>query len=186
MLPIIRTFFLFILFFFSLTPSAYAADGSLRLFPSSLKLFRGAEFRTTVVLDTGNIPSVGTDVFVNFDPDKLELMDIIPASAYSLYVGKTVDNVRGRGAISGIVNPGESVSGSHIFGYLHFRAKKEGQTDISFDFTPDARNDSNIASIAGVELLGSVSGAQCQIVGYGYSDGSPQKFLGSFKYRLPM
>lgn len=177
------------LFFLMLPYPLFAASGSLSVFPRDLKIVNGAEFRVTVVMDTGGEKSAGTDVIMRFDPNKLELLDIVPAQAYSTYIGKTINNADGQAAISGIIQPGESVSGSHIFAALIFKAEKEGKADISFDVTPGGRNDSNIASLGGIELLEHAEGAEAQIVGIGYGEGSPQtfqKFLGSFKYRIAL
>jgi hypothetical protein len=183
----------FISFIFSTT--VYASSGaSLQFLPSDIKIYNGAEFRVTVILDTAGEQSAGTDTFIKYDPDKLELVDITNGPAYSTYVGERIDNQTGRGAISGIVSPGESVSGSHIFAHLYFKAKKEGDCGLAFEFSPGNRNDSNIASFGGNDLLGSALPASCRVVGKGFGESSlqinnpkpTQKFLGSFKYRIPM
>lgn len=148
-----------------------SAEGPLlRLTPSSGKYAVNTPFSVDVFLDTGSKKSVGTDLVLTYDTRRLELIDIKEGTLYPTYTGKSINPQTGKAFISGIVKPEQVFNGSGVFATLTFKAQKEGKADVTLEFSKGERNDSNIADVAGNDMLASVENGTYQVVGPGYSN----------------
>lgn len=168
---------------------AFAAGPSLSLYPPNGKYALNEEIKVLIMLDTENQDTLGTDFIATFDTRGLEIIDVVPGTLYSTYVGKTVDNENGKIAISGIVEPGEKYNGDSVFATIIGKAEKEGKATIMISFEEGSRNDSNIAGTTGSDILAEVTNGEYQIVGSGFGKtiwDSIVRFLGSFKFPLPV
>lgn len=131
------------------TPTTPATGASLSLSPATSTSALDAEFTVAVNLDTFGAQTAGADLAFIFDPARLSLVDITQGSLYDIYVGKTIDNTAGKGAISGLASSTTSTfSGAGTFATLRFRGIQNGTTPVTIEFTPGNANDSNIADAA--------------------------------------
>ncbi len=197
-----RRFHLFLivflsLFFFYSDPTLAASGASMNVSPARATYDINSSFTLNINLDTGNAGTLGTDLIMSFDNSILEVVDIRPGSVYSTYIGKTINNSGGTLRISGIVQPGEVYKGSGVFVTLVMKAKKEGSANVSFLFTPQDRNDSNVATYSG-DILASVQNGEYTIKTK-HEEKSTEKegnaftrakilkrLLGSFKFRIEL
>lgn len=148
-------------FLIILAGPAYAADASLKLLPGSGSFEVGKSFEVKVELDAGGVRTSGVDVYLTFDPKKLNLLAITPGTIYSQYIGKKIDNTTGKAALSGLAGSIDNLfSGSGTFATLSFKALSAGTTEVKVDFILGNRNDSNVADFdAQGDALGSVANA---------------------------
>lgn len=94
------------------------------------------KFNIQVLISTGNNQTIGSQISVKFDPNKLKLNDITSGGFYenASIAGKSVDNSNGIGSISFLVEPGSNpVLGSGVLANLSFTAIGDGRTTINFD-----------------------------------------------------
>lgn len=123
-----------------------AASATLKLFPTSGTYEVGDAFELQIKLDTGGARTSGTDIYLLYDPTKLEVQDITPGTLYSQYVGEDINNQNGGANLSGLVSgTSDLFEGIGTFATIMFRTLSPGVAEVSFDFTPGDRNDCNVA-----------------------------------------
>ena len=136
----------------------------------------GKTFTVTVNL-TGGEPTLGTDMVLSFDPDRLIVKIIQTSPLYPTYnpVGeKRIDQENGVVTLSGSGGIGQEVSAEGEFATIMFKAIKPGQATIGVDYTPGETNKSGIIDPKGAELM-SVAPSPVTLV---IKDQSPlQKFF---------
>lgn len=101
-----------------------------------------------IVLDSDGKTVDGADVVINFDPTKVQVVDTKVATTTLLeqYPLNSVDNVKGKIRYSGLTFNFKPITG--IIGTFKFRPLGKGEVNFTFDFTPGATTDSNIAEHA--------------------------------------
>ena len=107
--------------------------------PRSGSFEEGSTFQVPIVLDTNGTSINGIEVRLNFDADRLS---IVQASTGQSIVGvwvepPTYDNTRGTASYVGVI-PNGIVTESGVIGTITFRAKSPGRATLS------VRSDSNI------------------------------------------
>jgi hypothetical protein len=107
--------------------------------PRSGSFEEGSTFQVPIVLDTNGTSINGIEVRLNFDSDRLA---IVQASTGQSIVGvwvepPTYDNTRGTASYVGVI-PNGIVTDSGVIGTITFRAKSAGRAVVS------VRSDSNI------------------------------------------
>ena len=140
-------FFVFLLIFLALTPSTAEAAAILYLSPSTTTASVGQTFSMAIILDTGGSETVGTDVKLNFDATRLEVVSLTNGVIYPTYPsgGKIYDNSAGTIRWSGsATDPANFFSGSGTFGTINFRAKVSGTASVTFDYVSGSTTDTNV------------------------------------------
>ncbi len=144
------------LFFLSVTP-AYAA--SLTLTSDKTTVKPGEQVMVTVFL-SGNEPTFGTDVIVNYDPQLLTVQQITPTSLYPSYQPEEIMNILqtpGIITLSGSSSLESPVPAEGIFATISFTAQKTGTLKIGFQFDQSSTTKSGVIGSDGTELLTTVS-----------------------------
>lgn len=159
--PLAVAVFTLISFFLSIRVAS-AQDASFSFFPDTASAQVGKEFAISVVLDSGRSQTVGADLLLRYDPERLELKEIIPGKLYDTYLPAII-NKDGTAEISGVVKPEQTYQGKGVFALFTFHAKKKGDTAVSIEYKPDERNDSNIASVEGKDVLSTVNAADITV-----------------------
>ncbi len=157
-----------------------AAGPSLELQPNSLIVAQGQTFNVNIRVNTDNQPVVGVDLFyLNYDPGVLEVQDADPnqdgvqiqnGTIFDIYMGERVDSHPGKIALSGMVKTEQNSpgwTGSGIFATATFKALKPiTASQVYFDFTPGATNDTNIISMVdGTCILANVVNGTYDVTG---------------------
>lgn len=126
--------------------TASMATATLSFSPPSGKYTVGQTLAVQILLNTDGRRTSGADVMFTFDKERLELLKIKEGSAFDQYLASSIDNTLGKGSLSGLVRPDNSLfTGKGMFAMLFFRAIKEGNARVQFVFTRGERNDSNVA-----------------------------------------
>lgn len=115
----------------------------------------------SVMVETGNHKTIGTDVIFHYDPKILEATSsavIVKGKIYQDYPAAGIDSQTGTVTISGINSSSQpNFQGSGLLATINFRAKAAGQTTVTLDFTPDSTTDTNMVdSTSGEDVLESV------------------------------
>lgn len=133
--------------------------------PSKLDVAVGQEFATTIMIDTAGQSVGGAGAILNYDKNSLEFVSIETGSIFDDYPLAAHEEGASRVLVSGIVGSKDDLyKGRDIFAKVMWRAKKEGNTSIVFDFTPGNTKDSNIAIMeAPGDILQSVVNASISI-----------------------
>ncbi|MFH0864406.1 MAG: cohesin domain-containing protein [Candidatus Gottesmanbacteria bacterium] len=116
----------------------------------------GQEFKVAVLASSGGTQTLGTDAVITYDPKMLTVTKISRGSLYALYPPnlEDIDNVLGKAKFSGTSNTISPQIIDGILGWIYFRGKKIGDTQISIDWRPGSTNDSNIVPLTGeIDLL---------------------------------
>lgn len=139
----------------------------------------GSEVAVDVFLDTTGTETTGADFIASFDHEKLKLSSVHPGTIFDAYTTPVIDNQNGKVSFSGLVNPGNAYEGAGQFAQLIFEPLENGEADIQISFTPNDRNDSNVADTNGNDTLTSVDNATIHVVGK-----SSSSWTGFFKNLL--
>ncbi|MBI2040241.1 hypothetical protein HYT18_04145 [Candidatus Microgenomates bacterium] len=125
---------------------------SLKADKTSLKV--GDQVSVSVNLSSDKL-TVGTDVYISFDPKLLSVettaadkAPLIVGNIYPSYPLNTLDLAGGKIAASGITQDPGGVLANGLFGSVVFKAKAAGQTKITIDFTPSSTTDSNVTELS--------------------------------------
>jgi hypothetical protein len=155
--------------FATIVPTFAAGTATLSLNPANSTVPAGKNFTVSIVLNTGGAQTSGADVMISFDSQKLYLTDITAGTTYDQYVGKTIDNSKGTAAISGLASSTSKLfSGTGTFATLNFQAKSGGNAAVTFNFTPNNLNDTNVADYASTtDALSAVTNGMYVISGSG-------------------
>lgn len=156
---------------------AYAQAATLKLSPNSGNAAGGSSIEIKILLDTGGVTTSGTDAYVRFDPNSLQVIDanaategvqILPGSLYSQTSYNLVDNAAGKISFSGSKSGGSpGYSGSGTLATITFQVVAgSGSTDVTFDYTAGSTTDSNVIDQASSEdVLSSVTNAKFTLTG---------------------
>ena len=178
--------YLFVTLLFITIVASPVVASSLSLQTDEAKIAVGNDQSVAIVLDTNEKETVGADIVVTYDFQKLKLKEITEGLMFSQYVKENNDK-EGKVMISGVIDPAKkSYKGKDTFATLKFETLKEGKADVRIEFSEGSRNDSNIADRNGNDILTSVENQEIQIVGKGYSYNiieAIKKFLRNFNKR---
>lgn len=126
------------------------AGGTITLSTSKDNLKVGESVKVEVNIDSA-VPSDGTDIILNYDPNLLMVeasgsakKPVQAGSVYHDYPINEVNEREGKLVVSGISNGASGIVAKGLFGTVEFRAKAAGNARISLDFTPGSTIDSNI------------------------------------------
>lgn len=108
---------------------------------------QGQDFQARIILDTEGQQTAGTDVYLKFDPQILQAQTVQEGTIYITYLGKSIDNNAGTISLSGIISLDADTGylGTGTFATVVFRGVGVGTSQVTFDYTPGDKNDSNIA-----------------------------------------
>lgn len=120
--------------------------GKIVLSSSNQSYKVGENVSIDIRISTGGHTTDGTDLVLKYDPNFLEatgnnIFDI--GDVYSQYPNVNIDPKNGLIRISG-VSDDEGFNGTGDFATLNLKAKKDGSTNLSVDYTPSSTSDSNI------------------------------------------
>lgn len=137
------------------------SDGQVVLSSEKTGFKVNEEVTVDIKLSTGGHTTVGTDLVLKFDPNYLEVSEedfFVSGDAYTDYPGVGVDKENSQIILSGIVlNDQVGFNGVSNFGTVKFKAKKEGRTRVSVEFTKGLTVDSNIIeTVSAKDILGEV------------------------------
>ncbi|TSC66560.1 MAG: hypothetical protein CEO22_38 [Candidatus Berkelbacteria bacterium Gr01-1014_85] len=128
----------------------------------------GQTISVPVTLELGQERAVGLDLFINYDPTYLTLVDadtakegiqIKTSSPFGLEVVNSVNPAIGQINYSSVMAAGSSpVSGTQVVATLEFKAELAGQTNILPKFKLGSTTDTNVANANGRDLLSRASG----------------------------
>lgn len=158
---------------------AAASAATLSLSPTSGTHKVGDTFNVEIKLDTGGVTTSGTDVYVRFDPNVLQVVDannsstgvqITPGSLYSQTSFNSTDNGAGKISFSGSKSGGSSgYSGTGTLATIKFQATAEASsTNVTVDYQAGSTTDSNVISQSdSSDVLTSVTSAAYKIAAAG-------------------
>jgi hypothetical protein len=116
------------------TPTEIPGGGAtIRLAPAQRTVLAGQSFDEQVIVEAGELEVAAADVFLNVDPQRLEIVSISDGSQLEILV-KHVDPATGQISI-GAGNLGPPVTGTFELATLHLRAKQAAQlgtTNVTF------------------------------------------------------
>lgn len=140
------------------------SEAKLSLLPKQTAFKKSETVVIDVKLYSGGYTTDSTDLVVKYDPEFLEPQGENFAQVgqiYSEYPAVQVDEKKGLVGISGITIPGNNgFSGVGAFARLNFKARKDGQTQVTIDFEPGKTSDSNVVlSGSAKDILGAVENA---------------------------
>ena len=144
-----------------------ATAATLSVSPTSQNINNGQNFTVSIMLNTSGQSIAGSDVFLNFNPSILQVVDAdsntggVQVSAGSLMQNtlvNSVDNGLGKISLSQVASAGSTFTGSGVLATVNFRAVAAGTSPVTFDFTLGSTVDSNIA-IDGEDILSEVGNA---------------------------
>ncbi len=126
------------------TANARAATFSLS--PASGSTVSGTFSVTLSLTDLAGKEVSGVDVYLNYEPGKLEAQEISTTEGiFTSYPLKTVDSTDGKIAIGASASAFSPVTTSGTIATITFKAlATSGSTTLSFDYTAGSTTDSNI------------------------------------------
>lgn len=158
-----------LLIFIFIPKAIFAASATLSLSPAAGSFKVNDTFDVNVVLNAGGGKIGGVDIYLTFDQNKLNLLDIEKGSIFEQYVGKSISNSNGTAAISGMANsPQNAFSGTDTFAIFKFKAVSAGTSEVKFNFTPPNTRDSNVIDFDSLgDILTSVVNGTYTVTGVG-------------------
>jgi hypothetical protein len=131
-----------------LTKAKAAASPSLNFSPANTTVNAGETFLMDILLDTAGRNAGGAGAKVNFNPNQLKAIEIIPGDIFADYPAAVIDNDNGRLTISGIAASSQNLfTGVGVFARINFTALTPGPANLNFEFQPGSTTDSNIATM---------------------------------------
>lgn len=143
----------FLVFVFSFAPSVSAAGLSLQTEKPKLKL---GQITTMAIVLSGGEDTLGTDVILTYDPQKLEAVEVKEGSIYPTYnpAGeKRIDADRGKIILSGSGGMGQPVKADGVFAVVTFQTKSPGQTTVVFDYQIGNTTKTGVVDFTSKDLL---------------------------------
>jgi hypothetical protein len=132
--------FLCALFLLGLCWQAHTATIQLRsttTLQSNITVQQGAFFEVEIVVDVGEQPSTAAEIYLTFEPDKLQIADLnSPFTRGDFYTGSVVRNKVLDGNQVGfaiVAVPSALPSGQGIVAQIQFIARAVGTTQITFN-----------------------------------------------------
>lgn len=131
---------------------AHAAK--LSLSPASANLTEECENIVNIMVDTQGADTRGADAFMSYNPNEIEMLNILPGEMYKSYPGKIIRN--GDIFITAFSENG-FFAGSGTLARLVFKSKPGVKsTTISFKYSPGSTVDSNVAGREANDILNTV------------------------------
>lgn len=132
---ILGSVFFVLVYGFIISPFSYtavAAGASLTFSPNRGDLFVDNTFEVSLIVNTGGQPVNAIEAFVNFPPDKLQVVSL-SKSLIELWVAQpSFSNTKGTVSLQGgIPNPGINTSAGSII-TITFRAKSAGAVTLTY------------------------------------------------------
>lgn len=131
----------------NLTTQASTAMASLSLSPSrqTYTLTPGLSYPVGIIVDSAGKSIDGVDVVISFDPQKVQVTTpaVNPTTAFEQYPINNVSNPAGKIRFSALTFTPKPVNG--IIATFQIKPVAKGEVNLTFDFTPAATTDSNIA-----------------------------------------
>jgi hypothetical protein len=146
------------------TPTATASPAGaaeLQFLPATCSVGFGVSYDEHIVVEAGALSVVAADVFVDFDPQLIEVVGVTDGSSLDI-LAKVVDPVLGHVDI-GAGNIGEPVPGTFTLATLHLRTKNgtgSATTDLRFSASGSRVSvirDASYNNILGVAQAGTVN-----------------------------
>lgn len=149
----------------STTAPASIQTASLQMAPAEGEyLFDNSEHQTAIKLQTKNRKAAGADIRLLYNQDFVEVVKVTPSLSISAVPLNATDAKEGTVSLSFLAPAGEALEGEREIAVIFWKTKREGEARISFDFTPGATNDTNIAEFGtGKDILTSVANARYSI-----------------------
>lgn len=143
----------------SLNTKASEATAKLGLSPANgdYDYSPGTTYTVGITLDSAGKVIDGADVVIKFNPAvaKVEETKVTTTPVFEQFPLNQVDNVAGQIRFSGLTFNQRAITG--VIGTFRFRPLAKGEVNFTFDFTPGATTDSNIADHATAkDILGEV------------------------------
>lgn len=127
----------------------------LSLNPKTNTVRVGDVFGADIILDTGNGPIDGVDIYsLHYDPTILEVIDdmpnqsgiqIKPGTIISSTAANSVDRLTGTIKFGQAVAGGTTFNGQGVLATIHFKALAPGNSYLKFDFNKGNTTDTNVA-----------------------------------------
>lgn len=149
----------------SLQRTKPSAEAVLALQPQKADLRQGEILSVAIQVDTGGKPSAGIDAVINYDPDKLAVIEIEAGTLFETYFRQAEDEIKQKIYLSAAIFKITETpfAGQGVFGTIKFKALKPGKTTLSFEYTPQATADSNVTNEKGLDFLTQVINGEYQI-----------------------
>lgn len=133
----------------------FPAGAVLALDPQTQTLKTGQTFAINIMLNTGDKPIDGVDIYsLHYDPSLLQVVDdnpgqkgtqITPGKILPLNAANMVDDKLGLIKFGQVAKGGTSYTGTGVLATIHFRAVNSGTAFLKFDFSQGSTIDSNAA-----------------------------------------
>lgn len=127
----------------------------ISLSPQTATVKKGNSFDTNIILNTGNSPVDGVDIYaLHYDPSILKVIDdmpdqkgtqIKPGIIIPYNAANKVDETTGTIIFGQASAGGGSFTGKGILATIHFQAIGEGTSYLKFDFNRGKTTDTNAA-----------------------------------------
>lgn len=131
------------------------SSARISLDPQTQAVKVGDVFPVDIVLDTGETPTDGVDIYsLHYDPALLAIVDdvsskngvqITPGVILPINAANIVDNKQGNLKFSQVAQGGTTYKGRGILATIHFKALGTGTAYLQFDFNKGSTVDSNVA-----------------------------------------
>lgn len=144
-------------FLFFATNTALAVNPILRLETDTKEIYNDEELVINVTLDPLNQPTVGVDLWLNYQPEYLEIIKIDCGTFYPNCPVKSFDNQVGLIKLAASANINDynlgATAENRLIAEITALAKKSGSTDISFSWEKNSTRETNVVSPQIIDLL---------------------------------
>lgn len=134
-----------------ITPTIALAAPRLFLDPATKTVGVNEELTVSVKIDTAGEQTLGANASLNFDSEFFELQNVNPRP--NLYQTQESNYQAGWIYIDGIQHPPVPLSGSGDLGNFTLKAKKEGNSKVTFNCTAGNLSDSNILDTQANDII---------------------------------
>lgn len=133
--------------------------------PAEKSISLGTEFEMAVYFRTDVKNLFGADAVITYDPEYLDVVEIKEADIFKSYPKKKADTGKKVIKITGYTPASDKpLSGEQLFATLKLKAKKAGNTKLTFDFQKGGTNRSTLVEKGtSRNVLGAVSEAYIDI-----------------------
>ena len=160
-------------------PFSSANASTISISPTSGTYAVGATFSVNILLNTQNTPVSGVDISdFNYNPAVLEVVSVNPGVLFSVTQTNITNASTGKITFQQTSGGSGTYNGSGTLATINFKAISAGTSNLSFNFTSGATNDTNVAgsgASTGTDTLMSVTGGTITV---GPSSGGSSVTLG--------
>ena len=150
-----------LLFSFMLSACVSSQNAKFSFSAKQLSLAQGESMTVNLLLNSGKHTIDAVDCILEFDPESLELTDINPGTIFENYPLLISNNNTGEAKLSA-ASLDNFFQGEGVYASLTFKALKNGQSYLSYQYTPDSSLDTDVMS-QGQDVLGSVAKLKIQV-----------------------